>query len=99
MQINWNWLVLFSRHGEGFYDLRALGGQIDLDQFDAESLAMGTVNGRLNAIPTSMAARLFYFNATTYEKAGLPMPSTWDELFAAGPVFASGSGRITTRST
>jgi oligogalacturonide transport system substrate-binding protein len=87
MQINWNWLVLFSREGEGFYDLRRLGREIAFDQFDADSLSMGTVRGRLNAIPASMAARLFYFNATTYEKAGLKTPSNWDELFAAGPVF------------
>ncbi len=87
MQINWNWLVLFSRTGEGFYDLNKLSRDIELDQFDADSLAMGSVRGHLNAIPASMAARLFYFNATTFEKAGLKIPSTWDELFAAGPVF------------
>jgi len=87
MQINWNWLVLFSRQGDGFYDLNRLRSVIEFDQFDADSLGMGTVKGRLNAIPTSMAARLFYFNATTYEKAGLKIPSTWDDLFAAGPIF------------
>jgi len=87
MQINWNWLVLFSREGDGFYDLRKLAHEIDFKQFDTDSLGMGTMGGRLNAIPTSMAARLFYFNATTYEKAGLKLPSSWDELFAAGPVF------------
>jgi len=87
MQINWNWLVLFSRQGDGFYDLNRLRSVIEFDQFDADSLGMGTVKGRLNAIPTSMAARLFYFNATTYEKAGLRIPSTWDDLFAAGPIF------------
>lgn len=87
MQINWNWLVLFSRDGHGFYDLRTLGDVIDLESFDDEALAMGTVKGTLNALPTSMAARLLYYNASTYEKAGLNPPSTWDELFAAGPVF------------
>jgi oligogalacturonide transport system substrate-binding protein len=87
MQINWNWLVLFSRHGDGFYDLEKLRDQIDLSQFDAEAKAMGRVHGRLNALPTSMAARLFYFNATTFEKAGLPVPQSWEALLAAGPVF------------
>ena len=48
---------------------------------------MGTVRGHLNALPVTMTARVFYFNATTFAKAGLPVPSTWDELFAAGPVF------------
>ena len=92
MQINWSWLVLFSRDGLGFYDLRELAGEIDLGQFDANSLAFGTMAGRLNGLPISMAARLFYYNATTYERAGLPLPTTWDELFAAGPIFRSRLG-------
>ena len=87
MQINWNWLVLFSRDGRGFHDLDALRAQIALDEFDRPSLEMGRVHGRLNAVPLAMAARLFYFNATTYEKAGLGVPRTWEELMAAGPVF------------
>ena len=87
MQINWNWLVLFSRHGDGFYDLERLGTVIDLDQFDEAAKSMGRVHGRLNALPTSMAARLMYFNATTYARAGIAPPTSWDELLAAGPVF------------
>jgi oligogalacturonide transport system substrate-binding protein len=92
MQINWNWLVLFSRDGLGFYDLRKLANELDLGQFDADSLAFGTMAGRLNALPLTMAARLFYYNATTYERAGLPLPRSWDELFAAGPIFRSRLG-------
>jgi oligogalacturonide transport system substrate-binding protein len=87
MQVNWNWLVLFSRDGRGFYDLNSLARTIDLPQFDAEARAIGTVNGRLNALPVTMTARVFYFNETTFKKAGLPVPRTWEELFAAGPVF------------
>jgi oligogalacturonide transport system substrate-binding protein len=88
MQINWNWLVLFSRGDHGaFHDLRALDDVLDLVQFDAEATAMGTLGGRLAALPTSMAARLFYFNETTFAKAGLAPPRNWDELLAAGPVF------------
>jgi oligogalacturonide transport system substrate-binding protein len=92
MQINWNWLVLFSRDGRGFYDLNQLAGELDLGQFDADSLAFGTMAGRLNALPITMAARLFYYNATTYERAGLPLPTSWEELFAAGPIFRSRLG-------
>lgn len=87
MQINWNWLVLFSRDGGGFRDLETLRDTIDLGQFDPAALDMGRVAGRLNALPAGMAARLFYFNATTYAKAGLAVPRTWDELMAAGPIF------------
>ncbi|HEY8510062.1 MAG TPA: ABC transporter substrate-binding protein [Steroidobacteraceae bacterium] len=87
MQINWNWLVLFSRDGKGFYDLNKLADIVDLKQFDEDALRTGTVHGHLNALPVSMAARLFYFNETTYAKAGLRVPASWEELLAAGPIF------------
>jgi len=87
MQVNWNWLVLFSRDGRGFYDLNSLRNSIDLSQFDGDARDIGTVHGRLNALPVTMTARVFYCNATTFAKAGIPVPSSWEELFAAGPIF------------
>lgn len=87
MQINWNWLVLFSRDGHGFEDLRALADRVDLAQFDADALATCTMAGRVNALPVAMTARLFYFNVATFAKARLALPRSWDELFAAGPEF------------
>jgi oligogalacturonide transport system substrate-binding protein len=87
MQVNWNWLVLFSSDGRGFYDLNTVGNTLDLSQFDSEARATGTVRGHLNALPVTMTARVFYFNATTFAKAGLEVPSSWDELFAAGHIF------------
>jgi oligogalacturonide transport system substrate-binding protein len=87
MQVNWNWLVLFSRDGRGFYDLNSLADTVDLSQFDTDARSVGTMHGRLNALPVAMTARVFYFNETTFAKAGLPVPRTWDELFAAGPIF------------
>lgn len=87
MQINWNWLVLFSRDGRGFYDLRKLADIVDFTPFDGDSLAFGTVQGALNGLPLSMAARLFYFNAVTFAKAHLDIPKSWDDLRAAGPLF------------
>jgi oligogalacturonide transport system substrate-binding protein len=87
MQVNWNWLVLFSRDGRGFYDLNTLADTVDLSQFDADARDTGTVKGHLNALPVTMTARVFYFNETTFAKAGLRVPQTWDELFAAGPIF------------
>jgi oligogalacturonide transport system substrate-binding protein len=87
MQVNWNWLVLFSGDGRGFYDLNTVGNSLDLTQFDEDARATGTVRGKLNALPVTMTARVFYFNETTFAKAGLEVPSSWDELFAAGKVF------------
>jgi len=87
MQINWYWQTLFSRDGLGFYDLNRLRDAIDLTQFDARTLGMGTNGGKLNAIAVSNAARLFYFNRTTYDKAGFGLPRSWEDLFARGPQF------------
>lgn len=87
MQTNWNWMPIFSKSGTGFMDLNNYKKELDLSQFDKSALSAGTVNGHLNGIPISMAARIFYFNKDVWEKAGLPFPSSWDDLMAAGPVF------------
>jgi oligogalacturonide transport system substrate-binding protein len=87
MQINWAWLAMFSKRGKGFADLNAFKSQLSLDQFSAEDLRAGEVAGRLNALPTSYTARIFLWNQAAFGRAGLALPRTWDELFAAGPVF------------
>lgn len=87
MQINWPWLPIFSARGTGFADLNELSGTIDLGQWSADQLAAGTMKGKLNGLPVSTTGRLFVFNKTTFDKAGVPLPTTWDELIAAGPVF------------
>ena len=89
MQTNWNWLPIFSKNGDGFYDLNTLKDEIDLSQFDAKELQSTTVNGKLNGIPISVTARVFYFNDEAWKKAGIPFPKTWDELMAGGKTFES----------
>lgn len=92
MQTNWNWLPIFSKNGEGFYDLNKMKDVIDLSQFDAKELQTTTVDGKLNGIPISVTARVFYFNDET-EKAGVEYPKTRDELMAAGKTFESKLGK------
>lgn len=87
MMVNWNWLKLFSRDGEGFLDLAQVADIIDLSQFDQDAITMSSVRGRLNGLPPNMTARLFWFNKTTFTKAGLPIPDSWEALLAAGPLF------------
>ena len=53
---------------------------------------MGTVAGKLNGLPSSYTARVFVWNKAALERAGLAMPKTWDELFAAGPKFQAKNG-------
>ena len=93
-QVNWNWLFSFT-NADGsskFYDLNEVADVIDLSQFDAGALAQCTVDGKLLAIPVSMTGRIFYWNKTTFEKAGLETPKTLADLMAAGPIFAEKLG-------
>ena len=92
MQINWAWLAMFSKRGTGVTDLDAYKSLLALDQFSPGDLAMGRVAGKLNALPSSYTARVLLWNQTSFGRAGLALPTTWDELFAAGPVFRSRLG-------
>ncbi len=92
MQTNWNWLPIFSKNGEGFYDLNKMKDVIDLSQFDAKELQSTTVNGKLNGIPISVTAG--YSTLTTkHGKSRRRLPKTWDELMAAGKTFESKLGK------
>ena len=90
-QINWNWITAFSADGSKFVDLNTMSDIIDLTQFET-GLEACTVAGKLQGIPVSMTGRIFYWNKTTFEKAGLGVPSSYAELLAAGPVFAQKLG-------
>lgn len=87
MQINWAWLAMFSKRGNGFTDLNAHAARLPLAQFSADDLALGQVGGKLNALPVSYTARIFLWNASTFAQAGLALPRTWDDLFGCGDVF------------
>ncbi|NVD43055.1 carbohydrate ABC transporter substrate-binding protein [Ensifer sp. HO-A22] len=82
VQVNWPWLPLFSKNGEGFADLRTLKA-IDLSNWTEGDLAAGSMNGVLQGLSVSTTGRVFFFNATTFEKAGVDIPKNWDEFFAA----------------
>ncbi|WP_410218334.1 ABC transporter substrate-binding protein, partial [Paracoccus sp. (in: a-proteobacteria)] len=90
MQINWPWLPLFSRDGSGFADLRDYADIIDLSQFTEEQLAGGEMNGVLNGVPTAETGRVYFFNKTVYDAAGLPLPTNWDEVKAAAGKLGEG---------
>ena len=93
MQTNWNWLTLFSKDGNGFYDLNKVKDEIGLDQFTAKDLQPVTVKGKLNGIPVAMTARIFYYNDQTWKKAGLSYPQNWDQLMQAGKTFETKLGK------
>lgn len=80
MQINWNWINIFSKNGDGFYNLNDLSSTIDLNQYDKNILEQCVVDNKLNAIPYGVAGRVFLYNKTTYDKAGLPLPKSFQDI-------------------
>ncbi len=87
IQMDWAWLATFSKNGDGFYDLLQIKDSINLDAYDKKWIDICMVNGKLNALPVSFTTRYFFWNKTMWEKAGLPLPATWQEIVDAGPVF------------
>lgn len=80
MQINWNWINIFSKDGNGFYNLNDLASTIDLNQYDKNLLEQCIVDNKLNAVPFGVAGRVFLYNKTTYDKAGLNIPKSFKEI-------------------
>ncbi len=87
IQMDWAWLATFSKNGDGFHDLLSVKDSIDLAAYDQKWLDICMVNGKLNALPVSFTTRYFLWNKTIWERAGLSIPTTWDEIMNAGPVF------------
>jgi oligogalacturonide transport system substrate-binding protein len=92
VQVNWPWLPLFSRDGKGFADLSKLT-TLDLGQWPKDALDTTTIGGRINAVPVSITGRVFFFNVTSFKKAGVPVPTTWDELMASVPKLQAALGK------
>ncbi len=92
MQVNWNWLEIFSKKGDGFYDLNKLSKEIDLSQFSEQGKNLVIRDGKLNGIPIALTARLMYYNADVWKKAGLDYPKNWEEILLSGPVFKNKLG-------
>ena len=87
-QINWNWLYNYSKNGQTFIDLNSVSEYLDLTQWDEAKLAACNVANAQQCVPVSMTGRIFYWNMTTFNKAGITeVPATEDDLFAAGKAF------------
>lgn len=87
--INWNWLYAFiDENGDSYFlDLNEMSDIIDLSQWSETMLDACTVNGKLLALPNALSGRIFYWNKTTFDRAGIEFPSTFEGLKAAGATF------------
>ncbi|MDR1754302.1 MAG: ABC transporter substrate-binding protein [Eubacterium sp.] len=91
-QINWNWISQFSGDGSKFADINQYSNIIDLTQFDQASLDQCFVADKLQAVPVSMTGRIFYWNKTTFDNAGIETPNSLEDLYAAADAFKSNLG-------
>ena len=87
MQVNWNWLYQFSSDGSKFADLNQFKDIISLDNWSETNLAAMTVGGKLQGVPVSITGKLPMYNKTTFDKAGVAIPTSFEELRAAGKAF------------
>ena len=87
-QINWNWLYNYSADGSKFVDLNTTSKFIDLTQWDSAAMDACYVANSQQCVPVSMTGRIFYWNMTTFNKAGITeVPKSLDDLMAAGKAF------------
>ena len=87
-QINWNWLYNYSGNAQTFIDLNSVTEYLDLSQWDDAKLAACNVANAQQCVPISMTGRIFFWNMTTFNKAGITeVPKTLDDLMNAGKAF------------
>ena len=92
MQVNQNWLTDYSSDTAGFLDLRQFGDRLGLEQYDADVLDMCTVDGKLLGLPVSQTGRVFFWNQTAFDAAGIPVPDSFAALCEAGRIFREQRG-------
>ena len=87
-QINLSWIDEFDSNGDVFLDLNTVSDTLDLTQWDEAYLdMMKDQTGQLAGVPVSMTGRVFYWDKTTFDEAGLEVPTSLAELREAGKVF------------
>ncbi|MCL2558869.1 MAG: ABC transporter substrate-binding protein [Turicibacter sp.] len=88
MQVNFNWLQLYSPFGTTFADLEdpAIAAHLDLSNWDSQYIDVTRQSGVVQGVPVGMTARVPFMRADIYEAAGLDVQdiNTWDDLIAAG---------------
>ena len=88
IQLNFNWLTLFSPFGDSFMNLEdpRITSHLNLSNWSATELDLTRTNGVLQGVPVGMTARVPFLRTDIYEAAGLDINdiNTWEDLMNAG---------------
>lgn len=87
LQVNWNWLSQFSANADKFYDLNKLTNIVTTENYPQDLLDLMSINGSLQGLPVGTTGRVFYWNETTFKKAGLEIPTSFEDIINAGETF------------
>ena len=87
-QINMDWISNYDANGDTFLDLNTVSDVIDLTQYDSALLDRSKDSkGGLAGVPIAETGRIFYWDKTTFDEAGIDTPKSLAELRAAGATF------------
>ena len=92
VQINWNWIYNFGANGNVFVNLYDYADVLDISQFAENSLKASELDGKLQGVPVALTARTMFWNKGTFDKAGVEIPKSWNELLASGEAFTTALG-------
>ena len=87
-QINANWINDYDGDGSVFLDLTTVSDTIDLTQWDQKYLDLcKDSKGGQASVPVAMTGRIFFWDKTTFDEAGIDTPKSLADLMAAGKTF------------
>lgn len=84
---NWNWLTQYDQDGTVFANLKDYSSIIDMSSVESKYLDLCTIDGTLRAVPTALTGRIFYWDKTSFDEVGIEIPTSYEELLAAGEAF------------
>ncbi|MCL1999515.1 MAG: ABC transporter substrate-binding protein [Turicibacter sp.] len=94
IQINFNWIELYSPMGDTFADLETLTNYLNLNNWYPADIDIVRSNGIVQAVPTGITARVPFMRSDIYGAAGLNIQdiNTWDDLMEAGRIIQAELG-------
>lgn len=96
LQMDYRYIVEYASRGAIAPLDDFIGNVLQLDDFDADQIAGGRVNGKLYGISLGSNSAAMIYNATVFEEVGIAPPdltTTYDDYRVMGEAFASANLR------